>query len=936
VREPLDGRHDLLRLELRAPFAGSPGILSRALLIDAPPGRVRLLPVDLEDEAPAPPGFWRLAYVAPAGLARDDGTHYGLEVRAGLTVSLPRPAEARERVVNARRAAAPRLRPALVGLGAAMVLAVPLGTGLPSSRAAGPDGTVTAAGAPTAARVAPVVSADCPAERVLPDGRACIPPPPAQGAGDGPDAAAGTTTTTTTPAPPQPPPAETTPSEDPAPKPASKPRRQPTTSAPARPRAKRRAKLRHKPHRGRAHRMKARARAKRGTGTATSGSAGALPAGLSALGPIAVPNVAIEQFRIPPFLLPIYQAAGIQYGIPWQVLAAINEIETDYGRNLSVSSAGALGWMQFMPGTWATYGVDANGDHKRDPYNPVDAIFAAARYLKAAGGQRDLRKAIFAYNHAGWYVESVLLRARLVTALPGDLVGALTGLAQGLFPVGARASYTGQVSVARARKGRTAVGPDPGGAGRTQIDIFAARGAPVIAVGDGRIAAIGSDPRRGRWITLEDAYGNRYTYAHLGSVAKRYPALRPQKVSDAQIARELKLPTPDAAPRSAASAGRQRTTASGGSSAVSGGSRTGAPRRRRAAGHSAPHGRRRSARRAPKPAPVLKERLFAHPRRPAALAAGGERQIEASGAPAASGSETFKAYFTRPVRLPAKEVELRPLEPGASVIAGTILGRVGGDASTRPHMTFSMRPAGRGAPLIDPKPILDGWRLLDATAIYRAAGGTFFGRDARTPSVGQVLLMSKEALERRVLSDPGVNIYSCGRSDIAAGLIDRRVLAAIEYLSVSGLRPTITALRCGHSYLTTSGNVSEHSSGNAVDIAAINGTPILGHQGAGSITDVAVRRLLLLQGTMKPHQIITLMRYPGTDNTLSLPDHDDHIHIGFRPTASGKAGQRLRTILKPGQWAKLIARLGQIPNPVVSAGVSKYATPAGKPHGRGE
>ena len=95
---------------------------------------------------------------------------------------------------------------------------------------------------------------------------------------------------------------------------------------------------------------------------------------------------------MPPFLLPIYQAAGIEYGIRWEVLAAINEIETDYGRNLNVSSAGALGWMQFIPSTWKVYGVDANKDGRKDPYNPVDAIFAAARYLKAAGYENDVRR----------------------------------------------------------------------------------------------------------------------------------------------------------------------------------------------------------------------------------------------------------------------------------------------------------------------------------------------------------------------------------------------------------------------------------------------------------------------------------------------------------------------------------------------------------------
>ena len=133
---------------------------------------------------------------------------------------------------------------------------------------------------------------------------------------------------------------------------------------------------------------------------------------------IGVPNFFIDKFRIPPFLLPIYQAAGIQYGVRWEVLAAINEIETDYGRNLNISSAGALGWMQFMPATWDAYGVDANRDGLKDPFNPVDAIFAAARYLRAAGAEQDLRRAIFAYNHADWYVDSVLMRARVIGGLP--------------------------------------------------------------------------------------------------------------------------------------------------------------------------------------------------------------------------------------------------------------------------------------------------------------------------------------------------------------------------------------------------------------------------------------------------------------------------------------------------------------------------------------
>src|ERR1019366_7968320 len=98
-----------------------------------------------------------------------------------------------------------------------------------------------------------------------------------------------------------------------------------------------------------------------------------------------VPQFYVDSFHIPPFLLSIYQAAGAAYGIPWQTLAAINEVETDYGTNLDISSAGAIGWMQFLPSTGKRYGVDASASGARDPYNAADAIFAAARYLAAAG-----------------------------------------------------------------------------------------------------------------------------------------------------------------------------------------------------------------------------------------------------------------------------------------------------------------------------------------------------------------------------------------------------------------------------------------------------------------------------------------------------------------------------------------------------------------------
>ncbi len=113
-----------------------------------------------------------------------------------------------------------------------------------------------------------------------------------------------------------------------------------------------------------------------------------------------------------PELESIWQQAGAAYGVPWQVLAAINKVESNFGRNMGPSSANAIGWMQFLPSTWIRWGLDANGDGLADPWSPEDAIFAAARYLAASGGQTDISRAIFSYNHAQWYVDEVLNLAK--------------------------------------------------------------------------------------------------------------------------------------------------------------------------------------------------------------------------------------------------------------------------------------------------------------------------------------------------------------------------------------------------------------------------------------------------------------------------------------------------------------------------------------------
>lgn len=142
---------------------------------------------------------------------------------------------------------------------------------------------------------------------------------------------------------------------------------------------------------------------------------------------------------IPPLMLTLYRDAGARYGIDWSVIAAIGSIETDHGRlqapgvHSGVNEAGCCaGPMQFdiTPeggSTWAAYGVDGNDDARKDIYDPADAVPAAARYLRANGAPDDYRRAIFAYNHASWYVDDVLERAaayRLAepeSGAPGEL-----------------------------------------------------------------------------------------------------------------------------------------------------------------------------------------------------------------------------------------------------------------------------------------------------------------------------------------------------------------------------------------------------------------------------------------------------------------------------------------------------------------------------------
>ena len=121
-----------------------------------------------------------------------------------------------------------------------------------------------------------------------------------------------------------------------------------------------------------------------------------------------------KPLAIPAAVKELYVAAASKYKIPWTLLAGIGMEETGHGRNKNTSTAGAKGLMQFMPSTWRTMGVDGDGDDRADILNAADSVFSAANYLTKSGvskGEAGVRRALFAYDHADWYVNDVLFYA---------------------------------------------------------------------------------------------------------------------------------------------------------------------------------------------------------------------------------------------------------------------------------------------------------------------------------------------------------------------------------------------------------------------------------------------------------------------------------------------------------------------------------------------
>jgi hypothetical protein len=138
---------------------------------------------------------------------------------------------------------------------------------------------------------------------------------------------------------------------------------------------------------------------------------------------------------------------------------------------------------------------------------------------------------------------------------------------------------------------------------------------------------------------------------------------------------------------------------------------------------------------------------------------------------------------------------------------------------------------------------------------------------------------AKPLLIKRTLRDKRITIYPGGRADLIAGRIDVRTIVAIRYLAVAHKQITVSCLESGHRLFSRPGHISAHIYGLAVDISALGHESILGNQMPGSVTEEAVRELLLLPAEVRPAQVISLLGLGGP--SFPLANHDDHIHVGY-------------------------------------------------------
>ena len=663
-----------------------------------------------------------------------------------------------------------------------------------------------------------------------------------------------------------------------------------------------------------------------------------------------VPQWYVDHFNVPAFLLPIYQSAGAAYGVPWEVLAAINQVETNFGSDLNVSSAGAVGWMQFLPSTWTGYGVDATGSGVADPYNAADAIFSAARYLSAAGAATDLPGAIFTYNHSTAYVQSVLLRAELLSGVPSTLVNTVSELSEGLFPIELRyhPSYrsvqrggNSQGGTAALAAGGGGKAPSPANVGAAAknagtvrstpaADIFARPHAAAVAVADGTVIGIGHSPTVGTFVRLRDGFGNTYTYGNLSAVAAYHLTVRPEQPSaTSSLATPSELAS-GPAPTAAASAGDQ---ASGGGASPAAAAAEPASTRTLTTTSSA-------ATASPfaafdfRPGLTDDATIFGGPRLPSRSAA-----TQALGAQ--QERKLVNRYYTSSLAMPRDQLVPKRLRVGSHVLAGTILGYLGADSlGGEPHLIFQLRPAGPVEAAIDPRPFLDAWTQLATLELHRKPlSEPLYGPSLHTSDAGQALRMSQIDLERVILQDRRVKLSLCEHRAIADGDVDRRVLASVEFLVENALDPKISGAQCAADGIPTASAAITNA--YSVTITQINDLPVASAPAPGSPTDSTIRALLTLTGASAPAQLAGPVAIPGAATSIADPTDSSQIVVTFKPapaqlTLATTASVAARFALGPKRWKQLDEHLLAIPQPRVPTSVSGQAVAAKPRAARGK
>ena len=291
-------------------------------------------------------------------------------------------------------------------------------------------------------------------------------------------------------------------------------------------------------------------------------------------------------------------------------------------------------------------------------------------------------------------------------------------------------------------------------------------GAPVIAVQDGEIVQIGDSPSLGRFVSLRDAYGNTYVYAQLGSVAALYPVLQPHEHTavSARIAQSggaAQNRRPAVPPRRARSRARR--------------CRKGRPCRgsrwERPQVWNRPRAPRRRCRADSRPSRSRRAR-----RRPRTCG---------SSAPARTTSTCTRCV--RACRCSRGPCSGHVGAPDASPAAGA--------GSGEPHMFFQIKPAGARRPA--DRSQADPRRLGGAGETPRSSGPRARTRSLRPRrGSGRCCWSPSSSCSSRWRATPASTCAAAQRQDIQTGRVDKRVLATLEYLSVSGLKPTVSGLRC--------------------------------------------------------------------------------------------------------------------------------------------